>query len=130
MASNQSDGRKIPFDINALVGLVLGAGVLTCILLLASGFAWQWMRTGRPGLDYTLPRENLVRFISGELRSALRKEIGPIDLVNLGISVLLLTPSLRVLLSLLYFAFVARNYKYAVITGFVCSVLTYTLFLR
>ena len=42
---------------------------------------------------------------------------------------LLLTPYVRVLASLLYFAFAARNWKYALFTGFVLAVLSYSLFL-
>jgi uncharacterized membrane protein len=41
----------------------------------------------------------------------------------------MLTPYIRVLASLLYFAFVERNRKYTVFTGFVFAVLTYSLFL-
>ena len=39
-------------------------------------------------------------------------------------------PQVRVLASMLYFAFVERNGKYTLFTGFVFSVLTYSLFLR
>ena len=49
-------------------------------------------------------------------------------LVNLGIAVLLLTPYVRVLMSMLYFVFVERNLKYALFTGFVLAMLTYGLF--
>ena len=43
---------------------------------------------------------------------------------------LLLTPYVRVLASMLYFALVERNLKYSVFTAFVLLVLTYSLFLR
>ena len=43
---------------------------------------------------------------------------------------LLLTPLVRVLASLLFFALAERNWKYALFTGFVLAVLTYSLFLR
>ena len=42
----------------------------------------------------------------------------------------MLTPYVRVLVSILYFAFSERNWKYALFTGFVFSVLTFSLFLR
>ena len=51
-------------------------------------------------------------------------------LVSLGIITLLLTPYVRVLASFVLFAFVERNAKYAVFTGFVLAVLSYSLFLR
>jgi uncharacterized membrane protein len=50
-------------------------------------------------------------------------------LVNLGIGVLLLTPYVRVLASLVYFATVERDPKYALFTAFVLAVLTYSLLL-
>jgi len=118
------------FDMDLLVGTVLSAGVITSVLLLSTGLLWQWAATGRLGLDYALPRENVVRFIAGEVAGAVREGIGPVRVVNLGIIVLMLTPYLRVLLSVVYFALVARNFKYATITGFVGAVLTYSLFLR
>ena len=54
----------------------------------------------------------------------------PRFLVSLGITALLLTPYVRVLASLLFFAFVAHNWKYSAFTGFVFAMLTYSLFLR
>ena len=41
----------------------------------------------------------------------------PRMLVNLGIAALMLTPYVRVLMSMLYFVFVERNVKYAVFTA-------------
>jgi len=51
-------------------------------------------------------------------------------LINLGIAVLILTPYVRILASVLYFAFVARNWKYTLFTASVLGVLTYSLFGR
>jgi uncharacterized membrane protein len=48
----------------------------------------------------------------------------------MGIGVLMLTPFVRVLASVFYFAFVEHNWKYTLFTAFVLSVLTYSLFLR
>jgi uncharacterized membrane protein len=42
----------------------------------------------------------------------------------------MLTPYLRVVASVVYFMAGLRNWKYAVFTGFVLAVLTYSLFLR
>jgi len=42
----------------------------------------------------------------------------------------MLTPFVRVLTSVFYFAFVERNWKYTLFTGFVLGLLTYSLFLR
>jgi uncharacterized membrane protein len=48
-------------------------------------------------------------------------------LVNLGIAVLMLTPYVRVLASMLYFMLVERNLKYGLFTAFVLAMLTYSL---
>jgi len=50
--------------------------------------------------------------------------------LNMGIAILMLTPFVRVLASVFYFAFAERNWKYTLFTGFVLSVLIYSLFLR
>jgi uncharacterized membrane protein len=57
-------------------------------------------------------------------------ELRPRVLINMGIAVLMLTPFVRVLASVFYFALVERNWKYTLFTGFVLCVLTYSLFLR
>jgi uncharacterized membrane protein len=121
---------KKGFDMDALVGTILSTGVIASVLLLSAGLLWQWIAFGNLGFDYTLPRENIVRFIAGEVTGTLRDGFGPVRLVNLGIIVLMLTPYVRVILSAVYFALVERNFKYTAITGFVGAVLTYSLFLR
>ena len=51
-------------------------------------------------------------------------------MIDLGLAALLLTPFVRVLASMLYFAVAERNGKYAAFTGFVLVTLSYSLFLR
>jgi uncharacterized membrane protein len=53
-----------------------------------------------------------------------------VDNISLGVATLLLTPYLRVLASIGYFAFVERDLKYTLFTTFVFAVLTYSLLLR
>ena len=117
-------------DMPALVGRVLAGGIVASLALLSTGLLWQWIATGRLGFDYTLPRTSIARFVAGEVTGALHQGWSPRRLVNFGIIVLLLTPYLRVLLSMIYFSLVERNYKYAAMTGFVSTVLSTTLFLR
>jgi uncharacterized membrane protein len=56
--------------------------------------------------------------------------VRPRLLISLGIVALLLTPYLRVLASMLFFAVVEHNWKYTAFTAFVLIVLTYSLVLR
>ena len=116
--------------METLVGYILLIGVIATVILLSSGLLWHWLTTGSPRLDYTIAGMNLFEFAATELGRVADGMIRPRLLVSLGIVVLLLTPYLRVAASFLYFALVARDGKYAVFTGIVWSVLTYSLFLR
>ena len=62
--------------------------------------------------------------------AAARNQLSPRLLVILGVAVLLFTPFLRVLASVVFFAAVERNWKYTVFTSFVLIVLTYSLLMR
>lgn len=113
-----------------LVGSILLAGVLSSIALLAVGLAWHWATSGNTVLDYSLGATTVFQFVVTDVRQLTSGALRPRVLVNLGIAILLLTPYVRVLASMLYFALVERNMKYSVFTAFVLLVLTYSLFLR
>ncbi len=116
--------------MDALIGYLLLAGVVASVALIVAGLFWRWVNTGQVGVDYTICPMNLFAFVTTETRELALGNVRPRLLVSLGIAVLMLTPYLRVLASLLFFAFVERNWKYAAFTGFVLAVLTYSLFLR
>lgn len=130
METELAAGKPAPRDMNTWVGRVLSTGVLLSALLLSTGFLWNWIATGSPGLEGAPPHSSIIRFSIEEIGSILRGGLRPAGLVNLGILVLMFTPYVRVLMSMAYFLLVVRNYKYAVITGFVFAVLTFSLFLR
>jgi uncharacterized membrane protein len=73
---------------------------------------------------------NFFEFILSTLRQVSSHAIRPRFILNMGIGILMLTPFVRVLASLFYFALKERNWKYTLFTGFVFCVLTYSLFLR
>jgi uncharacterized membrane protein len=122
--------KMVRFDMEVLVGYILLGGVLVSMALVVTGLAWGWAVTGRLGLDYSITGMNFFEFVLTDIRQAAAHATRPRLLVNLGIAALMLTPYIRVLASMLYFAFVERNVKYTLFTGFVFSVLTYSLFLR
>jgi uncharacterized membrane protein len=113
-----------------LVGYILLTGVIVSVALIASGLLWHYLRAGTFALEYPTAGVNLFQFVLTDVRLAATRTIRPRLLVSLGIAVLLITPYVRVLASMLYFALVERNRKYALFTGFVLAVLTYSLFLR
>ena len=116
--------------MDTLVGYVLLFGVIVAVSSIAAGLVWRWLASGSPNVDYTLPKMNLFKFVAAEIGDLLGGAFRPRLLVSLGIAALLLTPYLRVLVSLLFFALAERNWKYSLFTGFVLAVLTYSLFLR
>ena len=118
------------FDMEILVGYILLAGVLTSAFLLAIGLIWHWARWGNLRFEYSIVGMNFFEFlltILGQMASAVMR---PRFFLNMGIGILMLTPFVRVLASVFYFAFVERNWRYTLFTGFVLTVLTYSLFLR
>jgi uncharacterized membrane protein len=134
---NQKDKYKNALEVesqedgmNTLIGYLLFVGVALSAVLIAAGFAWHWARTGQFNVEYTISKMNLFEFTMANIRRAVDAEFRPRLLISLGIAALLLTPYLRVLVSLLFFAFVKHNWKYSFFTGFVLIVLTYTLFLH
>ena len=118
------------FDMEVLVGYILLIGVLLSVFLIALGVAWHWLTTGQLGLAYSITGMNLYQFVLSDVGQLTHGVVRPRLFVSLGIAVLMLTPFVRVLVSMLYFAFVERNRKYTLFTGFVLAVLTYSLLLR
>ena len=116
------------FDVESLVGYTLMSGVLLSLGLIAIGLVWHWLVQGTIALDYALPATSVADFITGDARQLLSVAARPRLLVNTGIAVLMFTPYVRVLVSMLYFLFVERNWKYSAFTAFVLGTLTYSLF--
>jgi uncharacterized membrane protein len=122
--------RNNPFDMESLIGYILLTGVLLSVALLAVGFVWHWGRVGNLRFQHSIVGMNFFEFISSTLRKMASQAFRPRLFLNMGIGVLMLTPFVRVLASVFYFAFVEHNWKYSLFTAFVLSVLTYSLFLR
>lgn len=117
-------------DMDRLIGYLLLYGVLLSMGLIMAGLAWRFVRTGGFSLDYQISGMNLFQFVVEEFKLALHIEFRPRLLVNLGISVLMLTPFLRVAASVVYFMGILKNWKYTLFTMIVLVVLSYSLFLR
>ncbi len=118
------------WDMDVLVGYILLDGVLLSMALVVAGLFWHWLKYGRLVLDYQISGMNLFQLVGAEIRLAAFGQLRPRLLINLGIAVLMLTPFLRVVASVVYFLAVLKNWKYTLFTSFVLIVLTYSLFLR
>jgi uncharacterized membrane protein len=80
--------------------------------------------------EHSIVGMNFFEFILSTLQQMSSQALRPRLFLNMGIAILMLTPFVRVLASVFYFAFVEHNWKYTLFTGFVLTVLTYSLFLR
>jgi uncharacterized membrane protein len=118
------------FDMEGLVGYILLVGVLLSVLFLGVGLIWHWASAGKLGLDYPIGGRNLFGFLLLLSEQMISGTFHPRLLVSLGIATLLLTPLVRVIASMFYFAVIEHNGKYTAFTGFVTVVLAYSLFLR
>lgn len=117
-------------DMDTLVGYILLDGVLASLALIVTGLFWRWLKTGQLWLDYQISGMNLFQLVVEEFRLAGHGAVRPRLFINLGIAVLMLTPFLRVMASVVYFMIVLNNRKYTFFTLMVLLVLTYSLFLR
>lgn len=114
-------------DMEYVVGWILSAGVWLSVGFLVVGITWHWMSARSLRFDYVVAGSNLSQFLLDAVRQMIAGRFRPELMVNMGIGFLLITPFLRVAVSALYFVMV-RNWKYVVFTGFVLSVLSYSLF--
>ena len=111
------------FEVETLVGSILFVGVTISSALLIVGLVWHWMTTGHFDLDYP----SFAQFLLIDLHQLFSNALQPRSLINLGLAILMVTPYVRVFASIVYFAFIERNWKYSVFTSFVFAVLTYSL---
>ena len=119
--------RLADLDMEPLVGGILLRGVLLSMSLVVGGVAWQWAATGQLGVGGVLQGVNVFHFLLGDLRQVCMVGLRPHVLVDLGLVVLLLTPYVRVVASLAYFAWVERQGSYTLFTSSVFLTLTYLL---
>ena len=116
--------------MDAIVGYILLIGVVISLLLVAAALAWRWANTATLSFDYKIAGVNLFSLLLNEIRLATRGALRPRLLLTLGIAVLMLTPYIRVLASMVYFMAWLKNWKYSLFTAVVLLLLTYSLFLR
>jgi len=130
MMETSAPRRAHPLDMGKLIGYVLLVGVLLSLALIAAGLIWRWSATGSLEAEYVIRGMNLSEFAARTIGRVAEGGVRPDTLLNLGICVLLLTPFVRVLASVVYFAAAEHNWKYTAFTSLVLVILTYSLFLR
>ncbi len=117
------------FDMEDLISSILWRGTILSISLIVAGLILQW--TGGLHQDaaaYTIQGTNVFHFILANLPQRGSITVWPALFIHWGIGVLLFTPYVRVVASVLYFAYVHRSWKHTLLGGFVLAPLTYIVF--
>jgi uncharacterized membrane protein len=122
--------QRLEFGMEMLVGYVLLVGVVLSLVLVLAALIWRWSLTRNVDFDFQLSGMSFFQLMVNEFRLAIHGAIDPQLLLSLGIVMLMLTPFIRVLVSMLYFMIGLKNWKYSLFTAFVLATLTYSLFLR
>ena len=122
-----TSSRKTPC---LLVWSILLGGLILSTTLICIGLAWQWLISGTLGSFLPISAMNLWEYLVIIIRTAMTGGLDSSVVVNAGIAILLLTPFVRVLGSVLFFAYQEGNRKFTVITGFVLVILMIVLFIR
>lgn len=118
--------------LESTISYVLIVGVACSLLLEIAGLALYWHTYGNLEVS-----QSVALFIQGrdfftfifELIRGAHHQMAAISVMTGGIVVLILTPFIRVVLSVFYFGW-EKNYKYALITLFVLVVLVLSLVLH
>jgi len=126
----QRSAAGVRLDLEILVSYVLLVGVGAAMVLVLGGLVWHDLSRGTFELAYVIKPVNFFGFAVESFQDAFRHGYRPRLVVSLGIVILMLTPYVRVLASMIYFAAVERNVKYTIFTLVVLSALSYSLFLR
>jgi uncharacterized membrane protein len=111
--------------IERLIGGVLLGGVLLSSALILAGLGWHYYLHRDLTFKYLISASTIFQFFTRDMTAFVANPPRPRDLLNLGIAALLLTPYVRVAISLIYFLLAERSWRFALITGFVISVLTW-----
>jgi uncharacterized membrane protein len=122
------ESRQARMDV--LLGSFLLIGLVLSVALILIGLTWNFAATGQFRLDYRLVGMNLFQLLASETRFALHGEVQPRFFINVGIALLMLTPFLRVVVSVAYFMIAMKSWKYTLFTAIVLVILTFSLFIR
>ncbi len=115
------------FDIEPLMSAILRNGMLISMVLIAASLIVQWMQTGRPTLEYMLQGDSIPELILKDFQHMDSPNFWSDLLIDCGISVLMLTSYIRVLVSMVYCAYIDPDRTNLVLTFIVFVILTIVL---
>ncbi len=118
--------------LETIISLALVTGVLVSIVLEILGLALYYVKFGRfqdiLAGGWQLEGKNFFIYVAGLILS-FNSAPNPLNVVALGIVVLILTPFISIIGSVIYFG-LTKNFKYLSMTAFVLTVLTLSLALH
>ena len=118
--------------LEVIIGYLLIIGVVTSVVLEAIGIAFFYGTYGNTQVSqnqtFFIQGENFFAFIIEQTQHLFGSQ-NSLLFMTLGLIILLLTPYIRAITSVLYFGW-ERNRKYVAITLFVLMVLTVSLALH
>ncbi|MEM3832222.1 MAG: DUF1634 domain-containing protein [Thermoprotei archaeon] len=120
-------------DLETIIGYILTIGVITSLIMESLGLTMYIIDKGTTHIDLNdeethIKFQDFFIYLSNIVLSIFRK-FNYINIMALGLAVLMLTPYLRVVASVLYFIF-THNYKYVIITLIVLIILTLSLIIH
>jgi len=108
------------------ISWILRVGVTVSLVLELAGVLLYTIQTGNQSLDLSVSWQfkggNFFNFASSTV-TATRTTLSPLSVMSLGVMILMLTPYVRVVAGVIYYA-VQRDWKYVWITLFVLAVIT------
>ena len=141
------------FEMEPLISQILKSGMILSIVLLFLGIILTWFSGAKNNFGPNLHAKSIPQLIWLDLRQLHHPEFGPnlhakgiselirLDLqqfhhseiwprflIHLAFSILLMTPYVRIFISLLYFAFIENNWKYVGFSTLTLIILTVALF--
>jgi uncharacterized membrane protein len=130
LRSSARNGNTSKFEL--AISYLLGVGVVSSLLLVGAGILLYYLDFGSLALSEKkalfLREKDFFYFLYDLMREAHSQERA-LWTLTLGIAVLILTPYLRVLLSVFYFLW-EKDFKFSLITLFVLLILTLSLAAR
>ncbi len=125
------DTHRVEHSLERFISYLLIVGVIVSVLLEIAGVALYYTTYHTLAISsdpaFKIQGHDFFSYLAGLLGGSAGGP--PVQLMTWGIMVLLLTPYLRVVLSVLFFGW-EKNWKFVVITLFVLVVLTISLTLH
>ena len=115
------------FDMENLVGAILTNGTILSMALVIGALVIQWATKMNSDFGPNIKAKSIPTLILADFHRLGSTESLPQVLIHLSVAVLMLTPYVRVLTSLGYFAFIDRSRKHVMFAGFVFILMTIIL---